>query len=233
MDLSSQTPQSKRCFRVSADVQGVSRTNASMFKFPSYYVCTGCNTQFSFEFQDPVYYFGETPLGAQLLDAETFPIPVRPGWCKTCAKLCVVEDIQPLHTFEASYGAVRAGKVVEYPEQTLNFELPQSAARIRTYLRWRMSRLHQPRALCCGGTDYQLLDVKLPLLKHAECDFGVVDAAFVYPGSYNGPGRGVYSPANIPVFDGEGELIGLLTTRARASTLWNVAPAAYEGRQSD
>jgi hypothetical protein len=204
-----------------------------MFDFPSYYVCTGCKTRFHFEFPLPVYYFGSAPLGTQLLDNEVLPVPVRPGWCKTCNKLCVVEDIQPLRVFEASYGAVRAGKAVEYPEDTVNFDSCQAADRIAAFLRWRMSRFSQPRALCCGGDSYQFLDVELPLLRHAECDFGVVEAAFFYLGTYNGPGPGVYSPANIPVLHGEGELIGRLTTRARGSSLWTVVSAEYEAGQSD
>lgn len=205
-----------------------------MYELPSHYACTGCGKRFGFEFQRSVYYCGTTPLGHQLLDADVFPIPVRPGWCKTCDKLCVVEDIQPLRTFEDAYGAVRAGKNVEYPEGTLNYDLPEAIDRIAAYLRWRLGRAHTPRALCCGGINYQFLDVKQPLLKHAECDFGVVEAVYLYLGSYNGPGPGVYSPANIRVFDGEGDLIGLLTTRAwGGATLWEVVPAAYETSQSD
>lgn len=205
-----------------------------MYELPSHYACTGCGKRFGFEFQRSVYYCGTTPLGHQLLDADVFPIPVRPGWCKTCDKLCVVEDIRPLRTFEDAYGAVRAGKNVEYPEGTLNYDLPEAIDRIAAYLRWRLGRAHTSRALCCGGIDYQFLDVKQPLLKHAECDFGVVEAVYLYFGSYNGSGPGVYSPANIRVFNGEGDLIGLLTTRAwGGATLWEVVPAAYETSQSD
>lgn len=205
-----------------------------MYELPSHYACTGCGKRFAFEFRRAVYYCGTSPIGGQLPDADVLQVPVRPGWCKTCDKLCAIEDIQPLRTFEDAYGAVRAGKDVEYPEETFNYDLPEAIDRIATYLRWRLGRAHPSRALCCGGTDYQFLDVEQPLLKHAECEFGVVEAVYPYSGPYNGPGPGVYSPANIRVFDGEGELIGRLTTRSLGgATLWEVVPAAYGAPQSD
>lgn len=195
---------------------------------PSHYVCTSCAEEFDFEHRDAVYYFGTAPLGDQLLATEVLPVPVRPGWCKTCARLCLVEDIKSLRTFEGAYAAVRAGQVVEYPTETMNFDASQAQDLIGTYLRWRMKRVHSSRALCCGGANYQYLDIPQPLLKHSECDFGVVEAQYLLPGSYNGPGPGVYSPANIRVFDSEGLLVGLLTTLSVGSMLWNVVPAAYE-----
>lgn len=70
------------------------------------------------------------------------------------------------------------------------------------------------------------LDVAHPLLKHTECDFGVVEPRILLSG-YNGPGPGVYSAANIRVYSGEGALIGLLTWRTRGSDVWDVTPAAY------
>lgn len=200
---------------------------------PSYYVCTGCAKHFDFEHREAVYYFGATPIGSQLPGTDVLPVPGRPAWCKTCAKLCFVEDIKPLRVFEEAYGAVRAGQAVEYPAETINLGTSQARDQIATYLRWRMRRVHPARSLCCGGTSYQFLDVEQPLLKHSECDFGVIEAQYVFPGSYNGPGPGVYSPANIRILDGEGLLIGLLTTRAHGSVLWNVVPAAYEMPQPD
>ncbi|WP_143094007.1 hypothetical protein ABL840_01665 [Variovorax sp. NFACC27] len=71
------------------------------------------------------------------------------------------------------------------------------------------------------------------MLKHSECDFGVIEAQYVFPGSYNGLGPGVNSPANIRILDIEGLLIGLLTTRSRGSAIWNVVPAAYEPLRPD
>lgn len=200
---------------------------------PSYYVCTGCAKRFDFEHREAVYYFGAAPLDTQLTSTDVLPVPGRPAWCKTCAKLCFVEDIKPLRVFEEAYGAVRAGQTVEYPAETTNLDASQARGQIATYLRWRMMRVHPARSLCCGGTNYQFLDVEQPLLKHSECDFGVIEAQYVFPGSYNGPGPGVYSAANIRILDIEGLLIGLLTTRSRGSAIWNVAPAAYEPLRSD
>lgn len=80
--------------------------------------------------------------------------------------------------------------------------------------------------------NYQLLDVAQPLLRHEECDFGVVEPRVIIS-SYNSPGPGVYSPANIGVYSGEGVLVGLLTWRSRSSDTWDVVPAEYPRIEDD
>jgi len=196
---------------------------------PSSYACTSCGERFEFAHRDAVYHFNSdsAPIGGQVPGADLFPVPVRPGWCKSCATVCLVEDIAPVRAFEDAYGAVRVGRAVEYPLATEVLDPQQAQDELATYLRWRLGRRHPPRALCYGRTNYQLLDVAQPLLKHAGCDFGVVEPQFLLLGSYNGPGPGVYSPANIPVYDSEGSLIGLLTWRPRGSDTWDVEPTEY------
>jgi len=196
---------------------------------PSHYACTSCGERFEFAHREAVYYFNfdSAPIGSQVRGADLFAVPVRPGWCKSCATVCLVEDIAPVRAFADAYGTVRAGRAVEYPSATEFLDLQQAQDEIATYLRWRLGRRHPPRALCCGRTNYQLLDVAQPLIKHAECDFGVVEPRLLFPGPHNGPGPGVYSPANIRVYDSEGCLIGLLTWRPRNSETWDVALTEY------
>lgn len=195
---------------------------------PNYYACTGCGEVFHFAHREACYYFNfdSTPLCGQLSGADLVDIPVCPGWCKECSKVCLVEHIEPVRAFEDAYGLVRGGKPVEYPLATKFLSPQQARDALEAFLKWRMQRRHPARALCCGGTNYQLLDVVQPLLKHQECDFGVVEACYVFSG-YNGPGPGVYSAANIPVYTSEGELMACLTWRVRGSEIWDVASAGY------
>lgn len=95
------------------------------------------------------------------------------------------------------------------------------------FLRWRMQRRRSARILCCGGVNFQFLDVAQPLFRHVECDFGVIEPSASHIGPYNSPGPGEYSPADILVCDGEGELLGLLTWRQRDQRTWSVAPMQY------
>lgn len=201
---------------------------------PSHYACTGCGERFEFAHRDALYYFDfdPAPLGSQVSSVDLFHVPVRPGWCKTCATVCLVEDIAPVRAFEDAHGAVRGGRTVEYPSATEFLSPLQAHDEIAAYLQWRLGRRHPSRALCCGGTNYQLLDVAQPLLKHADCESGVVEAQYLI-GSYNGPGAGVYSPANIRVYNREGLLIGLLTWRARGSDVWDVVRAEYPRAEED
>lgn len=201
---------------------------------PNYYACSGCDETFHFANRTASYLFDASSqlAGGRTPRARLFDIPVRSGWCKHCAALCLVEDIAPVRAFEDAYGAVKAGKVVEYPTPTENLSAPEAIAVTEAFLRWRMNRRSAPRALCCGRSDYQLLDVPQPLIKHAECDFGTVGPRYVFS-SFCGSGPGVYSPANIPVHDGEGELIGLMTMWDRETDTWEVAPLAYPPRVED
>jgi hypothetical protein len=64
--------------------------------------------------------------------------------------------------------------------------------------------------LCCGGSNYQLLDLPLPLLKHAGCDVGVIEAVYAYIGmKILGPAEfdNAVSP-DYRIYDAEGELLG-------------------------
>lgn len=201
---------------------------------PNYYACTGCGEAFHFAHREACYYFNfdSAPLSSQLSDADLVEVPVRPGWCKACSKVCLVEHIEPVREFEAAYGLVRAGKPVEYPLTTQFLSAQQARGALEAFLRWRMQRRHLARALCCGGTNYQFLDVAQPLLKHRDCDFGVVEPRYVFS-TFNGPGAGVYSSANIPVYTGEGELMACLTWRKRGSDVWDVVSAQYPTATED
>lgn len=176
---------------------------------PSHYACTSCGEKFDFAFRRANYYIGSGDIGEQVGFDDLLEVPLRPAWCKDCGHLCPVEDIAPLRTFEAAYAAAKAGRSVDYP---LSTECWDQADRIRTfeaYLRWRMERRHVPRALCCGGTNFQFMDVATPLFKHAECDFGVVEAMTFHLG----PSVGNPGPLDIRLYTTEGELIGVLTWR--------------------
>lgn len=201
---------------------------------PSHYACTGCGQTFNFAGTEARYCFNadSVPLSGRLSEADLAFVPVRPGWCKDCATVCLVEDIASIRAFEDAFGAVRAGGHVEYPLATEYLDPQQAQDQLEAYLRWRMGRRHPPRALCCGRMNYQLLDVAQPLLRHEECDFGVVEPRVIIS-SYNSPGPGVYSPANIGVYSGEGVLVGLLTWRSRSSDTWDVVPAEYPRIEDD
>lgn len=201
---------------------------------PSHYACTGCGETFNFSQRDARYCFDSDAAlsNGQLVGSALHDVPARPGWCKDCATVCLVEDIAAVQAFEAALGAVRAGRAVEYPLVTEYLSAQEARERAENYLRWRMGRRHPPRALCCGRTNFQFLDVAEPLLKHQECDFGVVEPRYLFS-PYNGPGPGVYSAADIRVYSGEGALIGLLTWRARGSEVWDVGPAEYPSFDED
>ncbi len=195
---------------------------------PNHYACTACQEIFKFASRDAVYYVngGAEPLANRVAGRDLIHVPVRPGWCKDCGGVCLVEDIASLRAFENAYGAVRAGGRVEYPVESTGMSAQEAELSLAAYLRWRMGRRHVARALCCGRSNFQLLDVAQPLLKHQECEFGFVEPRIILSG-YNGPGPGIYSAADIPVYSGEGELMGRLTWRERSSDTWAVVPAAY------
>lgn len=195
---------------------------------PNLYMCDACGERFEFAFRDAAYYVGPIvgPLSAQVADADLLTVPVRPAWCKDCGVVSVVEDIAPLRAFEDAYGAVRAGRQVEYPIPSAWLEPEEMQDEFASYLRWRMSRRHVARALCCGRSNYQFLDVAQPLLKHQECDFGFITPR-TWLGGHNGPGPGVRAPANIRTYDAEGHLVGVMTWLDRASSTWTIEPAAY------
>lgn len=199
---------------------------------PSYYECNSCREQFDFAFKEARYHLGSGSVEGSVHDDALLRIPVRPGWCKDCSCLCIVEDIAPLRAFEAAYSSVKQGRPVEYPGSTEFLEPEVANDLAGAYLRWRMTRRRSARALCCGGSRYVLMDVAQPLFKHAECDFGFVEPMFVIT-SFCGPGPGVYGPANFRLYTSEGELVGMLTWRHREERRWDVVPASYPPPEAD
>lgn len=199
---------------------------------PNYYVCTSCLEKFEFRFRDACYFIGTEPLGKKVTEADLLPTPARPAWCNHCEAMCLVEDIASSRDFESAYAAVRSGLPIDYPIASANFESTQAEAIAGNFLRWRISRRRDARALCCGRENYQFMDVAQPLFKHAGCEFGFIEPAF-YIGSYCGPGPGVLSPANMPVYSTEGELVGLLTCRKQGDVLWEVEPLNYPASSDD
>lgn len=199
---------------------------------PDYYACSSCNEKFNLAQREALYYTGTAPLGGQVSDQDLLRIPVRPGWCKACNTVCLVEDIASVRILETAYSAVRSGRTVEYPLDTENLSPEQARDAIAPYLQWRLGRVHPPRALCCGGGDYQLLDVAQPLLKHADCEFGMVVPWFSIS-SYCGSGPGIYSPADIRVYSSEGVLTARLTWFHRESVAWDVVQENYQQAEED
>ena len=199
---------------------------------PSYYECNSCGERFFFSFRDAYYHVGTGPVEGSVLDQAVLAIPARPGWCKDCGCVCLVEDIAPLRAFEAAYAVVKRGRPIEYPAVTEYYEPEMATALAGMYLRWRMERRRAARALCCGGSRYIFMDDAQPLIKHAECDFGFVEPV-TWISSHCGSGPGVSSPANFRLYTSDGELTGLLTWYRRKEGRWDVEPAAYPPRESD
>ena len=192
----------------------------------NHYVCGTCREEFHFSFRHACYHVGVSPIDKSVADTALISVPVRPAWCKDCGILAVAEDIAPLRAFEDAYGAVRGGRIVEYPVETDGLDSTEAEKEVGRHLRWRMGRRRAARVLCCGGSNYQWMDVERPLLKHAECEFGFIQSVFVIS-SFCGPRPGTLSPADVRLFDPEGELIGLLTWRDRDQGAWEVEPARY------
>ena len=115
---------------------------------------------------------------------------------------------------------------VSYPKETESLDPARARDDMAAYLRWRMNRVRPARALCCGGTRFQCLDVPQPLFKHAACDLGVVEAEHFPIASFNGPGLGVTSDALLPIYSAEAELLGMLTGAYPAQTCGRCKPAA-------
>jgi hypothetical protein len=199
---------------------------------PTYYKCSSCHEEFRFKFRSAYYYAGTATFDKKVADADLLPIPVRPAWCKDCEAVCLVEDIAPLRAFEDAYGAVRCGRTIEYPVDSRNCDPQVVQKDVARLLRWRMERVHRARALCCGRSNYQFMDVAQPLLKHDGCEFGFIEQGFMC-GSYNGPGPGVRSPANINIYDNEGILIGRLTWWNQVENSWETESAEYEPMVED
>lgn len=200
---------------------------------PTYYQCSSCGERFDLAFREAYYHLESGSAEGSVRDDALLAVPVRPGWCKDCSCVSIVEDIAPLRTFEAAYGAVRQGRPIEYPEATEYYEPEFATEQAGAYLRWRMARKRSARALCCGGSRYVFMDDAQPLIKHAECDFGFVEPAPLFIGSYCGHGPGILSPANLRLYTSEGELIGLLTWHHRKERRWDVEPARYPPPESD
>ncbi len=198
---------------------------------PTEYYCNSCLTKFQTPFTKAYYYLGSTAMGQQVEDSQLLGIPMRPAWCKACEVICGAEDILPLRDFENAYGAARAGKEIDYPVNSEYMRASSVVGEVARYLSWRMTRRHIPRVLCCGGTNFQYLDVAQPLIKHAGCEFGFIQGSFRIGSST--PGPGYYSPADFRVYDTEGTLIGKLTWRRAGIEGWDTEKLSYPAPVED
>lgn len=199
----------------------------------STYTCSSCGEKFPVSTKSVYYYAGPTPLAAPVADADLLTIPTRHAWCKDCNQVSLVEDILPLRVMENAYGAVRKGQAVEYPVDTQFLDATDAQALLERYLRWRMNRRRPARALCCGGSNYQFMDVAQPLLMHEGCEHGHINGPSFWIGGWCGPGPGVRSVANIAVHDAEGELKARLTWYNSEDESWAIEPAAYRPVQAE
>ncbi len=198
---------------------------------PTEYYCNSCLTKFQTLFTRAYYYLGSAAMGQEVPDSQLLEIPMRPAWCKTCAGICGAEDILSLRDFENAYGAARAGKEIDYPVYSESMHAESIVGEVARYLNWRMTRRHVPRILCCGGTNFQYLDVAQPLIKHAGCEFGFIQGWYRIGSSI--PGPGYYSPAEFRVYDTEGVLIGQLTWRRRENEGWATEKLSYPAPVDD
>jgi hypothetical protein len=177
---------------------------------------------------DVGYYLGSLPVGAQIADADFMAMPARPAWCKDCENVCKAEDIAPLRAFENALGAVRAGVAIEYPFDSRNVDPAHLHNAVAAALTWRMERRRPARALCCGGSHFQYLDVAQPLFKHAICDFGFIEPVYdIHVQPYCGPGPASRSTVDVRIFDAEGELVGRLSARNRDEASYDAEPMSY------
>jgi hypothetical protein len=193
---------------------------------PNKYSCNSCGEIFEFSFRKALYHLGSAALDAPINGHDLLLVPVRPAWCKECGSVCLVEDIAPVRTFEAAYATVRAGKPIDYPIESAHWDPEDVEPVVAAYLSWRLQRGRPARALCCGRTSYQFLDVPQPLLKHAECDFGFIEAMYsIGGGVYRTPG--LYSPDHTRVYSPEGELLGRRTWWNRDEETWQVEAMSY------
>jgi hypothetical protein len=199
---------------------------------PAHYVCTSCSTKFLFEFHEADYYLGTGDIGDEVIDKDLLAVPLRPAWCRDCGCVCPVEDIAPVRTFEATYAAVRRGLAFDYPFSSEHGDPSEHLEAVEAYLRWRMGRRHAARALCCGGSNFQFMDVATPLFKHAECDFGVVEPATVFPGPFTWS-PGISGPINTRLYTTEGELIGVRTWLHTDRSSWRVKKLSYPPATSE
>ncbi|MFL6658333.1 MAG: hypothetical protein ACJ8GW_09695 [Massilia sp.] len=191
------------------------------------YQCSSCRTVFEFAIRAAYYHVGELPLNGKIKHENLLAIPTRPAWCKDCDTLAPVEDIASLRDVEHAFGALKIGKPIAYPFNSENLDPADAIMEMKQYLAWRMQRRHPARVLCCGGMNFQCMDVAQPLFKHAECDFGVIEPVITHTGAFSGPGPGVYSVANTAFYDTEGALIGELTSRNDLDRTWEFAARAY------
>jgi hypothetical protein len=194
---------------------------------PRGYVCNACGESFEFSFREALYYVGSAPIQAPIASRDLLRTLVRPAWCKDCGSLCLAEDIESVRVFEPAYGMTRSGRPLQYPIDSEHWDPDDIENTVRNYLTWRMQRRHPARALCCGRTNYQFMDVPQPLFKHEGCDFGFIEPKPLFIGSYNWSGPGIHSPANTPVFSPEGELLGRLTWCNREDGSWQIEATKY------
>jgi hypothetical protein len=188
------------------------------------YACSSCRTEFSFAVRNPHYYVGPLPIKGKLQNADVLAVPVRPAWCASCSALAPAEAIASLRDMENAFGALRMGKALEYPMDTANLPAAEATRQMSQYLLWRMHRRRPARALCCGGKDFQFLDVALPLFKHADCDFGVLAPVSYHIGAHI---PRVSDSADIRLYDIEGTLIARLTRYHGSDDSWEHEQQAY------
>lgn len=198
----------------------------------SYYECSQCREQFQFKIGLVYHCLQVSADRLSVQDADVFEVPTRPIWCLQCEAVSKVEDLGQLREYEYALGMARRGKTVKYPLYTTGYEPEREMQELELMLAWRMGRRNPARALCCGGQQYQLLDVRQPLIKHAECEYGFIGNV-IQIGGFNGPRPGTRSPANYLLHDAEGERIGLMTWYHESGDCWDVVPQPYPLRMDD
>ncbi|MFL6656779.1 MAG: hypothetical protein ACJ8GW_01805 [Massilia sp.] len=195
---------------------------------PTAFACSACGEKYLMPAWDVGYFLGKLPFGSKIADADLMSMPVRPAWCKDCDKVCKAEDIAPLRVFENALGATRAGVPIEYPFDSRDMDPAHVRNEMAAALAWRMARRGAARALCCGGSNFQYLDVAQPLLKHAVCDFGFIEPVYeITIRSYCGPGPAAKTAVDVRIFDSEGELVGSLSARNRDDATYDAEPTSY------
>ena len=180
--------------------------------------CTECGHSYKFPTTSYVYYIGEkeAPFGIQ--GHEMLEVPTKPVWCCDCNSPSWVEDIRPLKEYEESYAKVNKGIDIRFPISNYMMENELALKIVLHYIHMRTNRSSKTSCLECGSSAF--LPIPETLLKHDECNNGILKEVFVV-------GGGTYL-LNKLVFDKNGTQLGRLEHFDFEIDAWGFKPCVNE-----
>lgn len=180
--------------------------------------CTECGYSYKFPTTSYVYYIGKEISPQSIKDHEMIGVPTKPVWCCNCSSPSWVEDIRPLQEFEEAYVKVSKGLEIRYPICNFMMEKEIALENVLHYINLRKDRSSKTSCLECGGSKF--LPIPETLLKHEECENGILKEVFVV-------GGGTYLLDKL-VFNGKGTHIGRLQHFDFEIDAWEFKPCANE-----